>query len=51
MDRSCGETHVPIFVPRLGLIKPGQEKVCPQLYENDSLDYFEILGELSSGLS
>ena len=25
-------THVPMFVPRLGLIKPGQTYVCPKLW-------------------
>ena len=25
-------THIPMFVPKLGLIKPGQAYVCPQLW-------------------
>ena len=25
-------THVPVFVTKLGLIKPGKASVCPQLW-------------------
>ena len=40
-----------MFVPRFGLIKPGRTQTMGFLNENDSLAYFTILGELSSGLS
>ena len=51
-------THVPMFVPKFGLMKPGQTSVPNSLSptmgflnENDSLAYYAILGELSPGLS
>ena len=41
---------VPLFDPKLGLIKPGQTYVCPQLwafsYENITLAYFVSLTAL-----
>ena len=44
-------TDVPMSVPRLGLIKPGQTlRSVPNYGLFDSLAHFAILGELSSGL-
>ena len=47
-------THVPMLLPRLGLIKEGHtlglSPAMSFLNENDSFVYFAILRELSSGL-